>query len=311
MSSRRQFITQTTAAIASAAFVPQLAAQHPNPSPMPPLSTNQYPWDTFYRRDGKNFGTDLSASIAEVVASGFTALEPNLESVAMVDDYVKTMQPLGVTMPTIYVNSVLHDHTANASIDEVLRIATRARDLAQTSIVVTNPRPVRWGGPENKSDAEIITQGKALEKLGAALHREGITLAYHNHDSEFRLGAREYHHMHNATNPAHVKFCLDAHWVYRGSGDSEVAVFDTVALYGSRVVELHLRQSTNGVWTESFAPTGDINYPRLLSELSAQGIHPFITLEQAVEDGSPHTLNSVEAHRASLVGLQKLMSEPA
>lgn len=280
---------------------------------MPPFSTNQYPWDTFYRRDGKSFGANLAASFAEVVASGFTALEPNFDSVTMVDDYVKVMRPLGVTMPTIYVNSVLHDHTAHASIDQVLRIATRARDLAQTSIVVTNPRPVRWGGPENKSDAEIITQGKALEKLGAALHREGITLAYHNHDSEFRLGAREFHHMHNATDPAHVKFCLDAHWVYRGSGDSEVAVFDTVALYGSRIVELHLRQSINGVWAEAFTPTGDLNYPRLLSELNAQDIHPVLTLEQAVEDGSPHTLTSVEAHRtslASLASLQNLRRKP-
>jgi inosose dehydratase len=277
---------------------------------MPPLSTNQYPWDTFYRREGKNFADNLPASFAEVIASGFTALEPNLESVEMVDAFVKAAKPLGVTMPTIYVNSVLHDHTANTSIEEVLRIATRARDLAQTTIVVTNPRPIRWGGPENKSDAEIITQGKALEKLGAALHREGITLAYHNHDSEFRLGAREYHHMHNATDPAHVKFCLDPHWVYRGSGNSEVAVFDTVALYGSRVVELHLRQSTQGIWTETFTPTGDINYPRLLTELSAQGVHPFFTLEQAVEDGSPHTLNSVEAHRVSLSRLKNLTSQP-
>ena len=247
--------------------------------------------------------------MAEIAAAGFANLEPNFTSPEQVGQFLDAMKPLGIAMPSIYVNSVLHESTAAArSIDEVLRIATRARDLAATSIVVTNPRPIRWGGPENKTDAELLLQGKALEKLGAALHREGLTLAYHNHDSEFRLGAREYHHMHNATDPTHVKFCLDAHWVYRGSGNSEVALFDTVALYGDRVVELHLRQSSGGVWTETFKPTGDIDYPRLMASMKQLGLRPLLTLEQAVENGSAHTMNALEAHRRSLAELNKLIS---
>ena len=31
-----------------------------------------------------------------------------------------------------------------------------------------------------------------------------------------------------ATAAANVKFCLDAHWVFRGCGDSQVAVSDAV-----------------------------------------------------------------------------------
>jgi len=33
-----------------------------------------------------------------------------------------------------------------------------------------------------------------------------------------------------ATNPDDVKLCLDAHWIYRGCGDSQVAVFDAPLL---------------------------------------------------------------------------------
>ena len=309
MPTRREFLTATGAALSVTALSRSLKAASSPPSRLPQISTNQYPWETFYRRDGKHFVDDLEASFAEVAAAGFTNLEPNFTSVQQVDQFCAAMKPLGVAMPSIYVNSVLHEATAaERSIEEVLRIATRARDLADTSIVVTNPSPLRWGGPENKTEAELLIQGKALQKLGAALSAENLTLAYHNHDSEFRLGAREFHHMLNATDPAHVKFCLDAHWVYRGSGDSNLAVFNTIALYGDRVVELHLRQSSGGVWSETFTPAGDIDYPRLMTALSARSLRPLLTLEQAVEKKSAHTQNALTAHRASLAGLLKLVS---
>jgi inosose dehydratase len=96
-----------------------------------------------------------------------------------------------------------------------------------------------------------------------------------------------------------VKFCLDAHWVYRGSGDSQVALFDVVRLYGKRVVELHLRQSRDGVWTEAFC-AGDVDYPRLVEALRAQGVNPHLVLEQAVEEKTARTMGAEEAHRRSV-----------
>jgi inosose dehydratase len=100
------------------------------------------------------------------------------------------------------------------------------------------------------------------------------------------------------TDPANVTLCLDAHWIYRGSGNSQVALFDVLKLYGPRVTELHLRQSQNGVWTEAFGP-GDIDYPRLAGYLLQIGVKPLLVLEQAVEAGSPKTMNAVEAFKKS------------
>lgn len=164
-------------------------------------------------------------------------------------------------------------------------------------IVVTNPSPIRWGGPENKSDAQLRAQAVALDRLGRELRAMGLTLAYHNHDIELRLGARELHHMLTATDPAYVKFCLDAHWVFRGCGDSQVALFDVLEHYGERVVELHLRQSKGGVWTEEFTAAGDIDYARLADWLRRRKMRPQLTLEQAVEAKTPTTIDAVTAHR--------------
>jgi inosose dehydratase len=163
---------------------------------------------------------------------------------------------------------------------------------------VTNPSPLRWGGPENKTDEQLKVQAAALEKLGAGLKKMGLILAYHNHDIELRNAAREFHHMMVGTYPDYVTLCLDAHWIYRGAGNSQVALFDVLKLYGPRVTELHLRQSQNGVWTEAFGP-GDIDYQRLAGSLLQIGVKPLLVLEQAVEAGSPNTMNAVEAFKKS------------
>ena len=43
--------------------------------------------------------------------------------------------------------------------------------------------------------------------------------------------------------------------------------------------------------------TGDIDYPAFVEALMAMGIRPHLVLEQAVEEGTPHTLSALEAHR--------------
>ena len=215
-----------------------------------------------------------------------------------VDRLAPLLEKHGLEMRSLYVNSLLHDaDKADQSIASVLAIAEKAKRIG-TRLIVTNPSPIRWGGPEDKDDAQLEVQAKALDKLGAGLRSMGLVLSYHNHDAELRNAAREFHHMMLGTDPANVTLCLDAHWIYRGSGNSSVALFDVVKLYGSRVTEVHLRQSKDGVWTETLC-AGDVDYPRLAKELLALGLKPHLVLEQAVEQASSKTISAIESHRAS------------
>jgi inosose dehydratase len=204
-----------------------------------------------------------------------------------------------LAMPSAYVGTVMHkEEDAVKSIQTTLAIVDALRTLG-TKIIINNPSPIGWGNPDNKNDAELIEQAKNLDNLGAALRQKGITLAYHTHDSEMRAGAREFHHMLQATNPKNVKFCMDVHWVYRGSGNSQVAVFDVLKMYGKRIVELHIRQSVNGIWSEIFGE-GDIDYKRLAQELKTMGVKPHLVLEQCIEKTSSNTVGAVEASQKSL-----------
>jgi inosose dehydratase len=300
------FMGSIGVAVVAAAISKSLAQSAPA---MPELACNVYPWMTFYQRAGRDLEAEMPAALAELATTGFTSFEPILHDRSSVDTLAELLPQHGLKMRSAYMNSELHHaEKAAASVDHVRDVSAYAKAKLGTDIIVTNPSPISWGGPENKDDAEIRTQAKALDKLGAGLRAEGITLAYHNHDSELRMGAREFHHMLVATDPANVKFCLDSHWIFRGCGDSSVALFDAVELYADRVVELHLRQSTGGVWGETFSAAGDIDYGRLFEVLAAHGAKPLLVMEQAVEDGSPTDHDAVSAHRASFEALRAMMS---
>jgi inosose dehydratase len=272
------------------------------------LACNVYPWTVFYQREGRNFYQDLDKSLGEVAASGVDGFEPIINAPQDVDKLAPLLKKHGLEMRSLYVNSTLHEQDqADKSIESVLAIAEQAKKRLGTRIIVTNPSPIRWGGQEDKNDAQLKVQAAALQKLARQLKAMGLTLAYHNHDIELRNAAREFHHMMVGTDSAYVTLCLDAHWIYRGAGNSQVALFDVLKLYGSRITELHLRQSKDNIWTEMFGE-GDIDYPALAKYPLDVGVKPHLVLEQAVESGSPKTMTPVEAFRKSSQYARRIFS---
>ncbi|CAN5908920.1 hypothetical protein BH24BAC1_BH24BAC1_21210 [soil metagenome] len=307
MQNRRQFIGTFLGAVGAGCLAMPLAALATVPPGSLHVASNQYPWFTFYQRRGNSWTDNLDKSLKEFSRSGITGYEPAINNVAEIRALAPLLKQNRLEMRSLYLNSTLHQpEQAEESIALALAIAREAQPLG-VKIMVTNPSPIRWGSPEDKTDDQLRFQASALDRLGAELRRLGLTLAYHTHDMEMRQGAREFHHMLQATDPQHVTFCLDAHWVYRGAGNSQVALFDVVRMYANRITELHLRQSKNGIWTEVFGE-GDIDYPRLVRELAGRGVRPHVVLEQSVEKGSPDTLTAVDAHRKSLQYTRKVFA---
>jgi inosose dehydratase len=291
---RRTFIN-SLAVSAGAVFIPE----NEIPAPAFPISCNQYSWITFYNREGKDWGANPDESLKAFASTGLKAYEPAFTHADEVGKLLPVLKKYQLAMPSVYVNSSLHKaDEATKSIESVLAIADALKP-ADTKIIVTNPNPIQWGSPENKNDAELAEQAKNLDKLGSELKKRGMTLAYHTHDVELRAAAREFHHMLLATDPKNVSLCLDVHWVYRGAGNSQIALFDIVKLYGKRIVELHLRQSKGGIWQEAFSE-GDIDYRRLVNTLKAIDVTPHLVLEQCLEKTSPKTIDAVEAHKKDL-----------
>ena len=294
--SRRAFLQRTTLVTASLLAGPSVG-RAADKRPLH-LASNAYSWSVFYQREGRDFSASVGAGLQDVAASGINGFEPGVGGPEEIRRLVPLLKERGLEMRSIYVNSSLHDAAeAERSIGQILAVAREVRAVG-TRIIVTNPNPIRWGGPENKSDPQLRTQAAAMDRLGRELTALKMTLAFHNHDLELRQAAREFHHMMVGTDPRFVGLCLDAHWVYRGAGNSSVALFDVVELYGARVKELHLRQSRDGVWSETLGP-GDIDYEALARALVRKRVKPHLVLEIAVENGTPKTMDPVAAHRQS------------
>ncbi len=297
--SRRRFVKDSARVGAAALIGVRFTAAEAKKPRKLHLACNVYPWIVFYQREGRDFNASLDPGLADVAASGFDGFEPIINAPPDVDRLAPLLKKHGLQMRSLYVNSTLHEQDkADDSIKAILAIADKAKKTLGTRIIVTNPSPIRWGGQENKDDSQLEVQAAAMQKLGRQLNKAGLILAYHNHDVELRNAAREFHHMMVGTDPKYVTLCLDGHWIYRGAGNSAVALFDVLKLYGPRVTELHLRQSRQNIWSETL-DEGDIDYERLARYLLDIGVRPHMVMEQAVEDGTPKTMGNVEAFRRS------------
>lgn len=273
----------------------------------PHVAINQWSVGATRGRDKKRPNLPLDDELADLAACGIQGLEPGLSTPEQAEALAAKLTPHGLQMRSIYTGSNLIDKaTAEKEIQRIVALAKRAKAFG-TEIIVTNPSPLP--NRRGKTDAELRAQAAGLNRLGRELAAQGLTLAYHNHDVELEHAAREFHHMMLGTEPARLSLCLDAHWVYRGAGHSQVALFDVVKLYGARVAELHLRQSRDNVWSEAFGD-GDIDYRALWKTLSAMGAKPLLVLEQGPEQKTPQTIEVAEAHRRSLRYAKEVFSGP-
>jgi inosose dehydratase len=302
-SSRKNFLLTTTGLTLNSIFA--FAGNRLSPQITYPISSNVYNWFTFYKREGKDWGNDWDACIKEYTQCGLMAIEPSFSTLNDVKALLPVLDKYKISIPSVYANSVLHKkEEGKNSIETIISIAEVIKNHG-TKILVTNPTPIKWGGDEVKTDAELSIQLTNLEDLGAQLKKLGITLAYHTHDTEMMGGAKEFHHMLQNTSKENVSFCFDVHWVFRGSQDSALAVYDVMKMYGDRIVELHLRQSINGVWSETFGP-GDIDYTKIAMTLKKLQLKPHLVIEQCIEDRTIVNINVVEAHKRNLISVKKV-----
>ncbi len=264
-------------------------------------------WSQHYGRRLKRLENHYNEVLESVTAAGATIFEPflpedNLDRERLEEALTKN----GLAMPSTYRNIRLHEPGAEASFDEICTSARWAKGLGAT-LLTLNAEPIAWGKPLDKSDEQLRLQARALHALCGALAEEGVQVAYHVHDAELRQGARELHAMLMAVPHKRMGFCFDPHWVWRGCGNSQVAVETIAALYKDRICALHLRQSVGGVFTEAFQTEGDLDYAFLAPLIG--NIPTYI--EQGWEQGTPETLPFGEADRRSIEAVRSLRVVPA
>lgn len=265
------------------------------------ISTNAYRWIQHYESLGTTLEDHIEEALAMAAEAGLDAFEPTLEHERHRDLYGKFLPASGLKMPSFYTPGNLIGPDPDTEVARVLERCRWGKDLGAT-IAVMNPDPVNWNGTP-KPDDLLRRQTEALKVLSREASAMGIQLAFHFHTPELMMGAREVHHTFLEIPASHLSFCFDIHWAWRGCGNSQIAAEDLGRMYGDRIVSLHVRQSRDGVWTETLGE-GDVDYQPIFRALRASGWDGVITEEQAVEEGTPVTMSQVDAHRESVEWLR-------
>lgn len=146
--SRRTFLQHTALAGAAALALPSPARAARGDKLH--LATNAYSWQVFYQREGRNFAGSLDAGLKDVAASGLNGFEPGVGGTEDLRTLLPLLKKHGLEMRSVYVNSTLHEPAAaDRSIEQILATARAVKPFG-TRIIVTNPNPLRWGGPRTR-----------------------------------------------------------------------------------------------------------------------------------------------------------------
>ncbi len=125
-----------------------------------------------------------------------------------------------------------------------------------------------------------------MNKVGRALAKDGVYLAYHNHAQEFRRfkdGKTGMDLLYEGLDPSAVHFLLDTHWVQSGGGD----ILEWIKKCNGRLQYLHVKDyrlapanylTGIGDTEKQFSQIGGGNlaWPQIIETALANGVKSFI-----------------------------------
>jgi inosose dehydratase len=267
----------------------------------PKLSVEIYIWIQHLDAEKKTLAEGVEEVLASFHGAGYHRVELNQDffQPALRERTFALLSKYHLAPKTIYAGTTLHEAAAGEkSVREVEELA-RLLKTHGTRVIVTNPSPKPGQAP--KSGEELDTQAKFVDQLAAALHQQGIKLALHHHTPELAEHAREWRHLLQHTNPRLVYCCVDVHWAYRGGQDVMSFIRET----GDRLVELHLRNSRQGIWMEDFGP-GDVDYQQVADYLRGISFNGYLVVELAYEKSTEITRSLDEDLRLSRLYTEKV-----
>ncbi len=267
----------------------------------PLLGAQFYIWTQHLAAQRDVSANDIEAAFAATRRAGYSRVEltNSFFSPEFRDMVAGFLKKYDHTLPAVYNAGPVHEpEPAEKTVRETLELADLVKTYGARAITF-NATPKPKG--QRKSDEELNIQARSLDQLGAKLRERGMRLLIHQHAPEMAEKAREWRHELRHTDPMLVRFCLDVDWVRRGGEDPMTLLREA----GPRLGSLHLRNSQNGVWMESFGE-GDIDYRQVAAYLRGIGFDGYLWVELAYEKETKITRSLEEDLRMSRTFAEKI-----
>lgn len=267
----------------------------------PKLSVEIYIWIQHLESEKKTLAEGVEEVLASFHGAGYRRVELNQDffQPALRERTFTLLAKNHLAPETVYAGTTLHETAAaEKSVRAVVELARLLKPHG-TRVIVTNPSPKP--GQALKSEEELDTQAKNVNRLAEEISGLGMKLALHHHTPELLEHAREWRHLMQHTDPNRVFCCVDVHWAYRGGQE----VMSFLSETGDRLVELHLRNSRQGIWMEDFGP-GDIDYEKVADYLRGISFKGYLVVELAYEKGTQITRSLDQDLRLSRLYTEKV-----
>ena len=257
-----------------------------------------YRWSQHY---GWDFLTERMDEVAAgLTMAGYTYFEGLLDPLEGEGDWAGRWQAAldrhGVGLAGAYVHALVHEPSTQARSIET--IVARARLLIPMGAEFINANPQPSGA--RKTDEMLAVQAEGFALLGDALRGEGLRLVVHHHLPELAEKGRELRHLLEHTDAGDVGLTVDADWMCRGGQDAGAWIRE----FASRLEIVELRSSSQGIWDEALGD-GDPDCRELAQVLAEVSFDGWLMVELASEEGTPHTVDLVQAHAHSLEYVRK------
>lgn len=129
------------------------------------FGTNVYGWTQLAKRDGREWS--LPDAMAQAKRAGIRGWEGAFRQVAEVQVTADAARAEGLEMHSAYVFGAYHEEElAERAAENALAISEALRAQGVYRIII-NPDPLPGGAP--KTDARLLMQSSALDRLGATL----------------------------------------------------------------------------------------------------------------------------------------------
>jgi inosose dehydratase len=267
------------------------------------MSVEGYIFQQYANRQKKPLSEVVEEAFGMARQAGFHNIEINQAffEASMRSRVLSSLQANGLRMPSVYVGGAMHEERlAEQTLARALEVAAICRPFG-CSAVVTNPDPKP--GEARKTDDELAVESRSLNRVGQVLRSKGYELRVHHHTPQLVENAREWRHILRNTDPQYVALCLDLDWVHQAG----LAPLDLLREAGSRAHEIHVRNSKNKLWLESFED-GDIDYRPIAAYLEEQKLRPLVVVELAYRENTPVTRSLADDLRASRIYAERIFS---
>lgn len=287
---RRQFLSQSGLALTGAALLSKTDLVGASPMNLP-IGFQAY-------EIGPDLAKDWDGTFAKMASYGYSFID----MVVFGPYAARTAKELNATFAR-HKLSCTNVHWGYANFNGSFGPTIDYSHLLGAKSVVCGP------GPRQKTTEDWKFQASELNRIGAMVQKEGMFLAYHNHEIEFVKtpeGDVPFDLLVTGTDPALVKFQVDVGNLTFGGGDP----YAYLAKYPTRYFSIHAKDFVQG---KAAVPvgSGSLDWKRIFSLAKAAKINSIVSEVGAYNASSlngvrlePPSMDVLELFRLSAVYLK-------